>query len=55
MAGGSEAAEEAKLSGLSKIFNAQTTRGRANVAMATYASVGLLIAYFALRPKKSKK
>ena len=33
MAGGSEAAEEAKLSGLSKIFNAQTTRGRADVSL----------------------
>ncbi|EEZ97762.1 Neb-cGP [Tribolium castaneum] len=54
MAGGEEA-EAAKLTGISKIFNAQTTRGRANVAMATYASVGLLIAYFTLKPKKSKK
>ncbi|KAJ3619227.1 hypothetical protein MTP99_004928 [Tenebrio molitor] len=54
MAGGSEAAEEAKLTGLSKIFNGVTTRGRANVAMATYASVGLIIAYFVMKPKKKK-
>ncbi|XP_071050901.1 ATP synthase membrane subunit K, mitochondrial-like [Onthophagus taurus] len=55
MAGGSaDAAEEAKLKGMGKIFNSVTNKGRANVAMATYGSVGLLIAYFMLKPKKAK-
>ena len=41
-----------QLKGLSKYFNGSTTAGRANVAKATYASVGLLILYFSLKPKK---
>ncbi|XP_055695831.1 ATP synthase membrane subunit K, mitochondrial [Lutzomyia longipalpis] len=52
MAGGGDSAEAAKLSGLSKIFNSTTTTGRANVAKATYASIGLLILYLSLKPKK---
>ncbi|XP_053948017.1 uncharacterized protein LOC129237937 [Anastrepha obliqua] len=51
MAGDSHA-EDAKLSGLSKHFNGSTMRGRANVAKATYAVVGLIIAYNILKPKK---
>ncbi|XP_044730351.1 ATP synthase membrane subunit K, mitochondrial [Chrysoperla carnea] len=54
MAGAGDAAEEAKLSGLSKIFNGNTMRGRANVAKATYASIGLLIFYFSVKPKSKK-
>ncbi|CAG9856600.1 unnamed protein product [Phyllotreta striolata] len=54
MAGGEESAEAANLKGLSKIFNGQTMRGRANVAIATYATIGTLIAYFTLKPKKPK-
>ncbi|XP_055380443.1 ATP synthase membrane subunit K, mitochondrial-like [Condylostylus longicornis] len=47
-----DAVDESKLTGLSKHFNGTTMRGRANVAKATYASVGLIIAYFMLKPKK---
>ncbi|XP_065170662.1 ATP synthase membrane subunit K, mitochondrial [Atheta coriaria] len=54
MAGGDDAAAAKDLKGLSKIFNGATTRGRAHVAMATYASVGLLVAYFTLKPKSKK-
>uniref|UniRef100_A0A182WYI3 Up-regulated during skeletal muscle growth protein 5 n=1 Tax=Anopheles quadriannulatus TaxID=34691 RepID=A0A182WYI3_ANOQN len=52
MAGGGD---ESKLTGLSRIFNGETMRGRANVnivAKATYASIGLLILYFSLKPSK---
>ncbi|KDR11975.1 Up-regulated during skeletal muscle growth protein 5 [Zootermopsis nevadensis] len=44
--------DESQLKGLSKYFNSVTATGRANVAKATYASVGLLILYFTLKPKK---
>ncbi|XP_018578710.1 uncharacterized protein LOC108916881 [Anoplophora glabripennis] len=54
MAGGDANVDSTKLTGLSKIFNGQTTRGRAHVAMATYATVGLIIAFFALKPKSKK-
>ncbi|CAH1961680.1 unnamed protein product [Acanthoscelides obtectus] len=55
MAGGEPSSSEAsKLTGLSKIFNSTTTQGRANVAMATYAGVGLIIAFFMLKPKSKK-
>ncbi|KPU77499.1 uncharacterized protein Dana_GF19337, isoform B [Drosophila ananassae] len=46
------AGEGEKLTGLSKIFNGTTMAGRANVAKATYAVMGLLIAYQVLKPKK---
>ncbi|XP_053673339.1 ATP synthase membrane subunit K, mitochondrial-like [Anopheles nili] len=49
MAGGGD---ESKLTGLSRYFNGETMRGRANVAKATYASLGLLILYFSLKPSK---
>ncbi|XP_076269743.1 ATP synthase F(0) complex subunit k, mitochondrial-like [Rhynchophorus ferrugineus] len=56
MAGGEEnSAEAAKLTGLGKYFNSITTKGRANVAMATYAGMGLLGLYFYLKPKKAPK
>ncbi|XP_055597520.1 ATP synthase membrane subunit K, mitochondrial-like [Uranotaenia lowii] len=45
-------ADESKLTGLSKIFNGETIKGRANVAKATYAGIGLLILYFSLKPSK---
>ncbi|XP_058834457.1 ATP synthase membrane subunit K, mitochondrial [Topomyia yanbarensis] len=51
MAGGDHA-EDAKLKGLSRIFNSETAKGRANVAKATYAGLGLLILYFSLKPSK---
>ncbi|XP_005183672.1 ATP synthase membrane subunit K, mitochondrial [Musca domestica] len=43
---------EEKLTGLSKYFNGSTTAGRANVGKATYAVVGLIIAYNMMKPKK---
>ncbi|XP_037820318.1 uncharacterized protein LOC119609556 [Lucilia sericata] len=46
------AGEAEKLSGLSKIFNGSTTAGRANVGKATYAVIGLIIAYNMMKPKK---
>ncbi|KAF2893899.1 hypothetical protein ILUMI_12276 [Ignelater luminosus] len=46
--------DQSKLTGISRIFNAQTMRGRANVAMATYAGIGLLVSYFVLKPKSKK-
>ncbi|XP_067634837.1 ATP synthase membrane subunit K, mitochondrial [Eurosta solidaginis] len=49
---GSEEAEAAKLKGLEKYFNSVTNTGRANVAKATYAVLGLVIAYNVLKPKK---
>ncbi|XP_028139246.2 ATP synthase membrane subunit K, mitochondrial-like [Diabrotica virgifera virgifera] len=49
-----DSVDASKLTGMSKIFNGSTMRGRANVALATYASVGLLIAYFSLKPSKPK-
>ncbi|CAG9809125.1 unnamed protein product [Chironomus riparius] len=48
------AGEGEKLTGLSKHFNAVTYTGRANVAKATYAVMGLVIAYNILKPKKQK-
>lgn len=69
--GGADAAEEAKLKGMGKIFNGVTMKGRANVSLfdnqlpasnghylcfqvakATYASIGVLILYFSLKPSK---
>ncbi|CAO1441017.1 unnamed protein product [Diamesa serratosioi] len=44
--------DESKLTGMSKYFNGNTMRGRANVAKATYATVGLLVLYFSLKPSK---
>jgi up-regulated protein 5 len=41
-----------KLTGLAKYFNGETMAGRANVAKATYASIGLLVLYLTLKPKK---
>ncbi|ALC48312.1 maker270 [Drosophila busckii] len=46
------AGEGEKLTGLSKHFNGTTMAGRANVAKATYAVMGLLIAYQIMKPKK---
>lgn len=44
--------EGEQLKGLSKYFNSVTNTGRANVAKATYAGLGLVILYFMLKPKK---
>ncbi|XP_073958295.1 ATP synthase membrane subunit K, mitochondrial [Choristoneura fumiferana] len=46
--------EGAELKGLSKYFNSQTYNGRANVAKATYAVIGVVILYNLIKPKKSK-
>ncbi|EAT33811.1 AAEL005292-PA [Aedes aegypti] len=51
MAGGDHI-DETKLKGLSRYFNGETIKGRANVAKATYAGIGLLILYFSLKPSK---
>ncbi|VVD02236.1 ATP synthase membrane subunit K, mitochondrial [Leptidea sinapis] len=48
-----EAVDESQLKGLSKYFNSQTNRGRANTAKATYAFFGVVILYNILKPKKS--
>ncbi|XP_075156669.1 ATP synthase membrane subunit K, mitochondrial [Haematobia irritans] len=45
-------AEEKAASGLGKIFNGNTVAGRANVGKATYAVIGLIIAYNMMKPKK---
>ncbi|CAG9835517.1 unnamed protein product [Diabrotica balteata] len=50
-----DSVDASKLTGMSKIFNGQTMRGRANVAIATYAGIGVLIAYFSLKPSKPKQ
>lgn len=50
MAGGHDV-DDSHLKGLAKIFNGETTRGRANVAKATYAAVALIVLYFKLKPK----
>ncbi|XP_063632919.1 uncharacterized protein LOC134803996 [Cydia splendana] len=44
-------ADGAQLKGLSKYFNSQTYSGRANVAKATYAFIGVVILYNMLKPK----
>ncbi|KAL1494647.1 hypothetical protein ABEB36_010216 [Hypothenemus hampei] len=44
--------EAAKLTGVSKYFNSITLRGRAHVAMATYASLAVLGLYLYLKPSK---
>ncbi|CRK86813.1 CLUMA_CG000644, isoform A [Clunio marinus] len=49
---GADSGSNAKLTGLSKIFNGHTFMGRANVAKATYASFALLAMYFYFKPSK---
>ncbi|BES92908.1 up-regulated during skeletal muscle growth 5 homolog (mouse) [Nesidiocoris tenuis] len=44
--------DESKFTGLSKYFNSETLRGRANVAKATYAVIGVIILYQMVKPKK---
>ncbi|XP_026727828.1 uncharacterized protein LOC113493965 [Trichoplusia ni] len=51
---GDASVDESQLKGLSKYFNSQTNRGRANTAKATYAVMGALILYFTLKPKAKK-
>lgn len=68
--------DESKFKGMSRYFNGETLRGRANVcifsaflpflhfintsfftlqvAKATYASIGLIVLYFTLKPKSKK-
>ena len=40
------------IKGWRKYYNSYTERGRFNVSASTLAAVGLVIAYFVLRPKK---
>ncbi|XP_013167158.1 PREDICTED: up-regulated during skeletal muscle growth protein 5 [Papilio xuthus] len=49
-----DSVDDSQLKGLSKYFNSQTNRGRANTAKATYAVFGALILYFTLKPKSKK-
>ncbi len=51
---GDASVDESKLKGISKIFNSETIRGRANVGMATYATIGVIVLYFMLKPKSKK-
>ncbi|PNF40344.1 Up-regulated during skeletal muscle growth protein 5 [Cryptotermes secundus] len=51
MAGDSHV-DESQFKGISKYFNSTTSTGRANVAKATYATIGLLVLFFSLKPKK---
>merc|ERR1739842_202446 len=46
-------AGESQFKGIGGLFNGNTMAGRANVAKATYAVVGLIIAYNMLKPKKA--
>ncbi|CAG4926215.1 unnamed protein product [Colias eurytheme] len=48
-----EPVDESQFKGLSKYFNSYTNTGRANTAKATYAFFGVVILYFALKPKKA--
>ncbi|XP_017488529.1 PREDICTED: putative 60S ribosomal protein L33 [Rhagoletis zephyria] len=52
MAGDSHSEGAKSGGGLSSLFNGNTLRGRANVAKATYAVIGLIIAYNVVKPKK---
>ncbi|XP_013144243.1 PREDICTED: uncharacterized protein LOC106107785 [Papilio polytes] len=49
-----DSVDDSQLKGLSKYFNSQTNRGRANTAKATYAVFGALILYYTLKPKSKK-
>lgn len=51
---GDSSVDESQLKGLSKYFNSQTNKGRANTAKATYAVMGAMILYFTLKPKSKK-
>ncbi|KOB67363.1 putative stretch regulated skeletal muscle protein [Operophtera brumata] len=51
---GDSSVDESQLKGLSKYFNSQTNRGRANTAKATYAVMGVFILYLTLKPKSKK-
>nr|BAN20356.1 unkown protein [Riptortus pedestris] len=44
--------DESQFRGIFKYFNGTTNTGRANVAKLTYASIGLVILYLSLKPKK---
>ncbi|KAK4288122.1 hypothetical protein Pmani_038838 [Petrolisthes manimaculis] len=49
---GDAGVDASQFKGLSKYFNGTTVAGRANVAKATYALVGLIVAYNMIKPKK---
>ncbi|XP_076338457.1 ATP synthase F(0) complex subunit k, mitochondrial-like [Tachypleus tridentatus] len=44
--------DKSQFKGLSKYFNSQTMKGRANVAKATYAGIALLTLYMVTGRKK---
>lgn len=50
-----EQMDDPSLKGISRIFNGKTIKGRAHVAMATYAVVGGLIYYFMTKPPRPPK
>merc|ERR1712071_189116 len=47
--------DESQFKGRSKYFNGVTMRGRANVALATYATIGLIVAFSMRKPKADAK
>ncbi|KAK3880895.1 hypothetical protein Pcinc_014635 [Petrolisthes cinctipes] len=49
---GDAGVDSSQFKGLAKYFNGTTVAGRANVAKATYALVGLIVAYNMIKPKK---
>ncbi|XP_067393238.1 ATP synthase membrane subunit K, mitochondrial [Emydura macquarii macquarii] len=51
--GGHDSGSEHKFTGIQKYFNAYTNVGRRNYVIATYASIGMIILYFKLKPKKT--
>jgi len=52
MSGGHSSTEE--FHGWQKTFNTTTSRGRLNVALASFALYGVLIVAYKLKPKKSE-
>uniref|UniRef100_A0A8D0H0A9 Up-regulated during skeletal muscle growth protein 5 n=1 Tax=Sphenodon punctatus TaxID=8508 RepID=A0A8D0H0A9_SPHPU len=50
---GPDSGTEHQFTGIKKYFNSYTLTGRRNCVLATYASIGLIVLYFKLRPKKN--
>ncbi|ROT81244.1 Up-regulated during skeletal muscle growth protein 5 [Penaeus vannamei] len=49
---GDAGVDSSQFKGMARYFNSSTMTGRANVAKATYAVLGLIIAYNVLKPSK---
>ncbi|EFX88741.1 Neb-camp generating peptide-like protein [Daphnia pulex] len=47
-------AADSQFTGMSRIFNSTTLRGRANVALATYGFIGAIILYNMVKPSKKE-